>query len=296
MHDSVTKKKQRVCWWQLTLFPLHYRRKPSKQHCVSNTVCMPRSGEAEKHAHVKIDFQTSFLLPLFILPPAALVVQSSGFICLFFLLFTWTGSDYLSHPGHIQGDALRCFDILTATQDGYYFQRNSLQAGERGGKGGKGVKGQENVITALKKDKFWVSGVSQSLNLDHCKVVFVSLKEQLQLPFFSSSHPNVKKTICYTGWLNTLKATEGVVTLFVAGRKKSEPIYPEIYILYPFKTQHFCYTWHPYYSRVFKPWNGYNNSHICFLIGSFFLHYPFPKKKQKKTAASHPWLPVMNVV
>lgn len=106
-------------------------------------MCTPRPEEAEKHAHEKTDFRTSFLLPLFILPPAApaVVVQSSGFVCLgfflclFFLLFAWTGSDYLSHPGHIQGDALRRFDILTATQDGYYSQRNSLQAGERRGKG-----------------------------------------------------------------------------------------------------------------------------------------------------------------
>lgn len=42
---------------------------------------------------------------------------------------------YLSHPCHIQGHALRCFDILTATEDGHNLQRHSTQAGSGSSRG-----------------------------------------------------------------------------------------------------------------------------------------------------------------
>lgn len=41
--------------------------------------------------------------------------------------------NYLSHPCHIQGNTLRGFDILTATEDGHNLQRHSTQAGRQAG-------------------------------------------------------------------------------------------------------------------------------------------------------------------
>jgi len=40
---------------------------------------------------------------------------------------------YLSHPCHIQGNTLRRFDILAATEDGHNLQRHSTQAGGQAG-------------------------------------------------------------------------------------------------------------------------------------------------------------------
>lgn len=40
---------------------------------------------------------------------------------------------YLSHPCHIQGNTLRGFDILTATEDGHNLQRHSTQADRQAG-------------------------------------------------------------------------------------------------------------------------------------------------------------------
>lgn len=46
--------------------------------------------------------------------------------------------NYLSHPCHIQGNTLRGFDILTATEDGHNLQRHSTQAGGQAGGDSKG--------------------------------------------------------------------------------------------------------------------------------------------------------------
>lgn len=46
--------------------------------------------------------------------------------------------NYLSHPCHIQGNTLRGFDILTATEDGHNLQRHSTQAGRQAGGDSKG--------------------------------------------------------------------------------------------------------------------------------------------------------------
>lgn len=46
--------------------------------------------------------------------------------------------NYLSHPCHIQGNTLRGFDILTATEDGHNLQRHSTQAGRQAGGNSKG--------------------------------------------------------------------------------------------------------------------------------------------------------------
>ena len=45
---------------------------------------------------------------------------------------------YLSHPCHIQGNTLRGFDILTATEDGHNLQRHSTQAGRQAGGNSRG--------------------------------------------------------------------------------------------------------------------------------------------------------------
>lgn len=50
------------------------------------------------------------------------------------LFFVWSlEMHYLSHPCHIQGNTLRGFDILTATEDGHNLQRHSTQAGRQAG-------------------------------------------------------------------------------------------------------------------------------------------------------------------
>lgn len=51
--------------------------------------------------------------------------------------------DYLSDPCHIQGDTLRSFDILTATQDGHNLQRQSMQ-GNGEGRGMRGEVGRQD--------------------------------------------------------------------------------------------------------------------------------------------------------
>lgn len=45
---------------------------------------------------------------------------------------------YLSHPCYIQGNTLRRFDILAATEDGHNLQRHSTQAGRRAGGNSRG--------------------------------------------------------------------------------------------------------------------------------------------------------------
>lgn len=57
--------------------------------------------------------------------------------------------DYLSDPCHIQGDTLRSFDILTATEDGHYLQRESMWGHGRGREGGREEReaGQHNIIS-----------------------------------------------------------------------------------------------------------------------------------------------------
>lgn len=55
-----------------------------------------------------------------------------------FVFFALLRCNYLSHPCHIQGNTLRGFDILTATEDGHNLQRHSTQAGRRAGGDSKG--------------------------------------------------------------------------------------------------------------------------------------------------------------
>ncbi|PWA23222.1 hypothetical protein CCH79_00002169 [Gambusia affinis] len=56
-------------------------------------------------------------------------------LCLSLALFGPVQVRYLSHPCHSQGNTLRGFDILTATEDGHNLQRHSMQTGGQAGSG-----------------------------------------------------------------------------------------------------------------------------------------------------------------
>lgn len=104
-----------------------YWHSPNKwQLTVSPPLQKKKSNEDERSKHIVSllvePFSWVFLWPR---APAATA-------------FFYVEMHYLSHPCHIQGNTLRGFDILTATEDGHNLQRHSTQAGRQAGGNSRG--------------------------------------------------------------------------------------------------------------------------------------------------------------
>lgn len=94
---------------------------PRPFHCWRGT---KKSQEDEKNKHTSnISWLVEPFSWVFLWSPSSATA----------LFFCSLEMHYLSHPCHIQGNTLRSFDILTATEDGHNLQRHSMQAGRQAG-------------------------------------------------------------------------------------------------------------------------------------------------------------------